>query len=602
MQRDIMAHIERLDLRQKIGQLMMVGFPGKWLNEEIKSLIRDDFVGGVILFSRNIGAVDEVKRLTHELQTIASQSGHPFPLFLSIDQENGMVRRLEESVIPLPGNMTLGAVNDIRVTEEVAYHTGRVLARLGINMNLAPVVDVNHNPYNPVIGIRSFGSSPEHVARHGRAMIGGLRRAGLMAVAKHFPGHGDTHTDSHLDLPVIHADLKRLMQLELVPFQQAVQAGVDAVMTAHIAFPHLTEGRRIPATISPEILSLLREDLGYRGVIISDCLEMNAIRQTVGTVEGAVQALKAGVDVILISHTYTLQKAAIDRIVQAVRSGELDEKRIHESLMRIFTLKLKLRQTSSTSVTDVADTVPKAAIQNTAMDMFDNMQTDAIDATSMAVTDASEQEEMIQLAARVYQRAVTVVKDERQFIPLRISESKTVLLIYPRPYDQSPVEDQSNRLTSWIDWIKQLHARVVAVEYDAKSGDILNMHETIGAFGGLIGGMSAIDWPSMLSHFFSESGGASESVGAVLVGTLNAHRHPDQVQMVHDLYRSWEATLSKDVPFVVTALRGPYDGLSLPDVPTFVVAYETSQGALCALTQVLFGKIPATGQLPVTLP
>lgn len=582
MQRDLVTSIQQLDLIQKIGQMMMVGFPGKLLNEEIISLIRDDFVGGVILFSRNIGMESEVQTLTHHLQEIAALSGHPFPLLIAIDQENGMVRRLDESLLPLPGNMALGAVDDMTTTEKVAYHTGRVLARLGITMNLAPVVDVNHNPYNPVIGVRSFGSSPEHVAHHGAAMIRGLHKAGIMAVAKHFPGHGDTHTDSHLELPVIHTDLKRLRNIELVPFQRAIDEDVDAVMTAHIAFPDLTRGQYVPATIAPEILSLLRGELAYPGVIISDCLEMQAIQQTVGTVEGALQALKAGVDIILISHTYTLQKAAIERIVQAVKNGEVDEARIDASLYRIFKLKLLSLKRQS-------------ALQ------------------ALEQRDRGEQEAMKRLAEDVYRRAVTIVKDEKQFIPLHLSVEQIVLLFFPKTYDQSPVEDRSGGLRTWIEMMRSYHARIVAVEYDAHSGEILNLHQTVGDAVRTIHVSPENCWGYIEACYVAQNFAQSDQlcektqglvhgVGAIVVGTFNAHRHPQQIQMVQRLVKAWKDAYADAVPFIVVALREPYDGMLLPEVPALVVTYESSQGALKALTQGLFGDQMLAGRLPVTLP
>ncbi|PTQ55130.1 MAG: Beta-hexosaminidase [Candidatus Carbobacillus altaicus] len=582
MLNDMTPYIQQLDLRQKIGQMMMVGFPGKLLNDDITSLIRDDFVGGVILFSRNIGSEVEVQTLTHDLQEMAVQTGHPFPLIIVIDQENGMVRRLDESLLPLPGNMALGAVDDLSITEHVAYHTGRVLANLGITMNLAPVVDVNHNPYNPVIGVRSFGSDPHRVARHGGAMIRGFHKAGIMAVAKHFPGHGDTHTDSHLELPVIHADLQRLRQFELVPFQRAVYEGVDAVMTAHIAFPYLTANAYVPATIAPEIVSLLRDDLRYAGVIISDCLEMQAIQKTVGTVEGALQALKAGVDILLISHTYALQKAAIERIVQAVKDGEVDEARIDASLHRIFKLK--------------ASSFERLGALNRAQREAEEKE-------------ENERERIHVFAEDVYRRAVTIVKDEKQFIPLHLSEEQTVLLFFPKMYDQSPVEDRSSHVKSWMEMIRSFHARIVAAQYDAYTGDILKLYQTVGEAVRPIHVSTENRWEWIEASYFASNDQAYQErqkivdrVGVILVGTFNAHRYPKQLQLVERILKAWEQAYADTVPLVVVALREPYDGMVLSKVPTFVVTYEASQGALKALSQGLFGDQMLAGHLPVTLP
>ncbi len=219
-----------MTLEEQIGQLLMVGFWGITPSQEIIDLIQRHHVGNIILFSRNIRDTQQVLELTKNLQKIAKEAGQRYPLLIGIDQENGIVQRLGEAATILPGNMALGAIGSEEISYMVAQATGNELKALGINMNLAPVVDVNNNPANPVIGVRSFGEDSQQVARLGAAMVKGYRAAGILSCIKHFPGHGDTAVDSHLALPVIPYTLQRLEALELVPFRRGIEAGAESVM------------------------------------------------------------------------------------------------------------------------------------------------------------------------------------------------------------------------------------------------------------------------------------------------------------------------------------------------------------------------------------
>ncbi|HZG85681.1 beta-N-acetylhexosaminidase [Paenibacillus sp.] len=328
-----------MTLRDKIGQLLLVGFHGTDVTDELRSLIAEARVGGVILFARNVESPAQVARLTASLQRIAEEAGLP-PLWISIDQEGGMVARLTEGVALMPGGMALGATGDPSCAYEAAYVSGKELRALGINMNYAPVLDVNNNAANPVIGVRSYGEDPERVAAFGVQAIRGYADAGVAATAKHFPGHGDTSVDSHLALPVVGHDRERLERVELAPFRRAIEEGVDLIMTAHIHFPAI-EPNGLPATLSPAALTgLLREELGYEGVITTDCMEMKAIADTYGTVEASVLAVAAGADQVLISHTESLQRGALAAIEAAVASGRLRAEAIEASALRSLRLKL----------------------------------------------------------------------------------------------------------------------------------------------------------------------------------------------------------------------------------------------------------------------
>ncbi|WP_010677290.1 beta-N-acetylhexosaminidase [Bacillus timonensis] len=330
------------ELRKKVGQLMVVGFNGIVASDEIKELIREHHVGGIILFARNIGTPQDVLSLTRELQQVAKDAGHEHPLLICIDQENGVVRRLGEGTTIFPGAMLLGATGDSNHAYQVGVATGKELKALGINWNLAPVMDVNNNPENPVIGVRSFGESAEKVSEFGRMAMKGMQESGVITTLKHFPGHGDTNVDSHLDLPVISHELERLEQIELKPFVDSIKAGADTVMSAHVYFPAIEDNPGVPATLSRKVMTgLLREKLGFDGVVTTDCMEMNAIANTIGTAKGGVEAIKAGVDLVMVSHHHHLQTQTMDAIVAAVESGDIDQAQIDGAVARVTRLKEK---------------------------------------------------------------------------------------------------------------------------------------------------------------------------------------------------------------------------------------------------------------------
>ncbi|MFP4199760.1 MAG: glycoside hydrolase family 3 protein [Halanaerobium sp.] len=333
--------LESMSLEEKVGQLFQIGFSGPEVDSEITDMIENYHIGGVIYFSRNIVDPAQTAELSNKLQRLALESGAKIPLFISADQEGGTVTRLKGAT-HFPGNMALGAARSRELTYLAGEATGDELKNLGINVNLAPDLDVNNNPENPVIGVRSFGEDQELVAELGTAYLKGLQSKGVIATAKHFPGHGDTAVDSHLDLPVIRHSRSRLDRVEFYPFKKAIEAGVDSIMTAHIYFPTIEKEEGIPATLSKAVLTdLLRKELDFEGLIITDCMEMNAIVDTFGTVEGAVKTIEAGSDTVLVSHSYQKQKDAIEAVLKAVKSGQISEERIDQSVERILKLKGK---------------------------------------------------------------------------------------------------------------------------------------------------------------------------------------------------------------------------------------------------------------------
>ena len=326
-------------LREKIGQLFMVGFDALEANDHIKTLIRQQRVGGVILFRRNVHTPQQVSALCRELQQINAEVS-AIPLLISIDQEGGMVMRIEQGVTPIPAAMAFQAAGSVIDCERLNQVSGDEMRQVGINMLLAPVLDVNNNRSNPVIGVRAYGEDAATVIDYGMAAMRGQQSTGVAVTAKHFPGHGDTATDTHYAMALVPHDKARLHAVELAPFRAAIAAGVDAIMTAHVVFPAFELDTSVPATLSKGVLTdLLRGEMGYQGVVISDCLEMAAIADGVGISGGAIATLQAGADIVLISHRQAQQQAAIEAVVAAVESGAIPMARIDEALARVLALK-----------------------------------------------------------------------------------------------------------------------------------------------------------------------------------------------------------------------------------------------------------------------
>lgn len=330
-----------LPLRRKIGQLLMAGFDGHVPDDQIERLIRSHHLGGVILFRRNIASPIQVAALNRRLQQINAEQSD-IPLLIALDQEGGVVARIEEGVTPLPSALAFRAAGSAADCEALTRVANEELCVLGFNVNFAPVLDVNNNRRNPVIGVRAYGETVAEVCEYGLAAQRGIQSAGIAATAKHFPGHGDTAVDSHLGLPRVGHDRARLDAVELAPFRAAIAAGVDAIMSAHVVFPAFEPDPDTPSTLSPAVMTdLLRRELGFDGVVFTDCLEMAAIADGLGVVEGAVRAFKAGADILLVSHREDRQLGVIDALLASVARGEISEARIDESLARIHRLKQK---------------------------------------------------------------------------------------------------------------------------------------------------------------------------------------------------------------------------------------------------------------------
>lgn len=525
-------------IEQKIGQLMVFGFKGKKATPEIKKLIREHHVGGVILFARNIGTPEEVLALTTELQREAKNAGHEKPLLICIDQENGVVRRLGEGATIFPGSMLLGATGRSENAYITGLLTGRELKALGVNWNLAPVLDVNNNPDNPVIGVRSYGESASVVSEFGKQAVKGMQDAGVITTLKHFPGHGDTNVDSHLDLPTIAHDMDRLKEIELKPFIDVIEQGADTIMSAHVYFPAIETEENVPATLSKKVITgLLREELGYNGVVTTDCMEMNAISEGIGTAEGAVEALKAGVDLIMISHLQSRQYEAISYVKESLLSGEISEDTINDAYQRVMELKENYLDWNDIPL----DSEPVVA--------------------SVVGSKLHEVE-----AYEIYKQGITVVKND-SILPLAVEESDRVLVVYPKNNYAMQVEDKRYATFSLGETVQRLHDNTEVFE---------------------------LSNPPTASEIASVKVLAKD-YKAVIVGTLSVKPDDQQVKMVEELYQA-------NPQVIVIATRSPYDIAYLPEVPGYLATYEFTAPALQAAVEAIFGRVKVKGKLPVTLP
>ncbi len=516
----------------------MVGFDATAPKDLPFDLIAD--VGGVILFKRNIQSAAQLRDLVQAIRSVPTAKG--VPVLVAIDQEGASVSRLSGFATTMPSAMALGAAGDPSLTESMYRLTGDELAALGISVNFAPVADVNNNPRNPVIGLRSFGDDPGAVAMHVQAAVRGLQAAGVAATAKHFPGHGDTTVDSHFDLPRIDHSPDRMQAVELVPFQAAIAQNVELIMTAHVLFPAL-EQSNIPATLSRAILNdLLRNDLGFKGIICTDCMEMSAIADNFEPDQAAEQALRSGADLVLFSHTPDKVRAVQRALRVAIQQGKLVGDDIAASLQRLGTLRARLAESKSVSV-------------------------------SLDIVGSQEHKAAALAAAR---RATTVVRDPQQLLPLALAPSENILVVQFAGAT-SPVEDRPQ---------SDATAKVHRDRYQTEIGRALaqssaRIHEQVKSLD-----PAGLEYKQLLT--------AAGSANTVFVVASRAVHHPMQARAIADL-----AMIGKRV--IAIASREPYDADVLPPEVTVIASYGADVDAMQAAAGVILGAYPATGKLPVTL-
>lgn len=393
-----------MNLREKLGQRFIYRLPGvTQLTTEVAEFLVDCRAGGVVLFGYNVQTPEQVAKLNRDLQALAARKGLP-PFIISIDEEGGQVSRMpargQDLITPSQMALTIAGPEAVRACADV---TARRLRWLGFNLNYAPVMDTNNNPSNPVIGTRSYGETPQKVAEMGAIAIKAYLKAGISPCVKHFPGHGDTDVDSHLGLPVVAKNLEDLHEFELIPFQQAIAAGVPAIMTAHILYPQI-EKNGLPATFSSVLLTqLLRQQMGFDGLIVTDALDMRAIADRYPLGKASIMALQTGADVIMsFSMTLEEQRAAFEEVVAAAESGEIDISSNAQALARLESWRTRF-------------CLPPAE--------FEPSQADYA------------------TVAQAARQGITVVNSNPDFLPLTKLSSKRPLLIDFTAGIESPVEE-----------------------------------------------------------------------------------------------------------------------------------------------------------------
>jgi beta-N-acetylhexosaminidase len=527
------------EIEKKVAQLLIFGFNGTTLTDEIKDLIRSDQVGGIILFSRNLGTKEEILKLTMDLQEEAKEAGHREPLFICVDQEHGVVRRLEGGTTVFPGAMLLGATYDPDLSYATAFATGKELKALGFNWNFAPSVDINNNPENPIIGTRAYGDDPAFVSTFGIAAMKGMQDAGIISSLKHFPGHGDTTFDSHVSLPIVPHDMKRLQEVEFQPFQKGITAGADTIMSAHVYFPAIEKKSGWPATLSSAAMTgILRDQLGFDGVVVSDNMEMDAISSSIGTARGAVEAIKAGVDMIIVSHQQDLQREVIATLSEAVKQGEIPETRFKEAIARVQQLKKKYLSWED---------VP----------LEQNLE----ERSSIIGS-----EEHYQMAEEVYRRGVTIVKNENHLLPLKRNQHERILVVYPEQIYWM-LDEKKNSEFDLGDAVQEIDPTVETMRLSNPPTDA--------------------EIEKVLTQ--------AVSYKTIIVGTVTSSPCSQQQSLIQRLYE-------QNKPLIVVSMRSPYDLAYLPNVPVYMATYEASVPALQMAAKAIYGLEHVSGKLPITLP
>lgn len=529
-----------MTVEEKVGQMLMpdIRASATAVNETITSAVQNHKLGGMILFEKNITDIEQLTTLTDQLQKLAND----IPLFIGIDQEGGTVKRIPGGT-NLPGAMALGAIGDSALSLKAGKVTGAELKALGVNVNFAPVLDVNVNPANPIIGVRSFGSDAGLVSELGTAFMKGLQQEGVIATAKHFPGHGDTEVDSHLGLPVVAHDRERLEQVELKPFREAIKQGVDMIMTAHVSFPAVEtetvtskkDGSKVvlPATLSKKVITgLLREELGFQGVVVSDAFTMKGIADHFGEEEAAVRAVAAGVDIILLPKDTT---KVFNAVVQAVNKGQLTERQLDTTVKRILQLKNKygLFEASPSLKTKLANA--KRTIGS---------------ASHLAV----ERE--------IAEEAVTMLSADAGKLPHPSATKGSIDVVAPTSALAKLMESKLRELG-----LPQQVSVTTAVQGVATGKELVAM-------------TAKADYTIVATNYIRMAPGLYDWSGyQAIIDQLNA----------------------KEKPYVLLSLGNPYEQLYLHDVHHAIAVYGALEPNIKAGLKVIMGQTEARGKLPVAL-
>ncbi|TMC73769.1 MAG: glycoside hydrolase family 3 protein [Chloroflexi bacterium] len=514
--------VAAMSLERKVGQLMSVAFHGTRITSSLEATIRERGIGGLILYSENFADAQSLAKLVADLDRIA-RDAKSLPLFFEIDQEGGPVIRIGRGATILPGQMALAATADPeRSVRTAASISAAELRALGVNWNFAPVADVNDEPTNPIISNRSFSSDPVRVSSLVSAAVQAYAAAGFFCCAKHFPGHGSTTTDSHTGLPKIDVDRSTIDRVELAPFRAAIAAGVPAIMSAHIVVPALDATPELPVTLSRAVMTdLLRGTLGFDGLVVTDDLEMGALK-SIGEAAAGLRALQAGADYLLFRFDESAQLEGHRLIADAVRSGSLSSARLEQSVRRVVDAKRRFGILDGRRDQSAPDL---AANARTALDLA---------------------------------RGATTLLRNRGVLPLR----GRILAVSPTNADISFFEGQPT-----------LGSVIAAKRADAVS-ESLPLHPS----------------GSEIDRVVS----ASRAADVVVVGTTNLFAYPEQIELVN--------ALAREKPVAVVALRGPYDILSVPEIPAYLCAYDSREPSLIAAAEILLGERKPSGSLPAVIP
>ncbi|MGN7396350.1 glycoside hydrolase family 3 N-terminal domain-containing protein [Peribacillus frigoritolerans] len=584
---DIQEIVENMTIDEKVGQMLMPDFRN-WqkqgetkatgfieMNSEVASIIEKYHLGGVILFAENVVDTEQTVRLTDGLQMASPD----LPLFITIDQEGGIVTRLQTGT-NLPGNMALGAARQ----ESYAYQSGEIIGKelssLGINVNFGPSVDVNNNPGNPVIGVRSFSSDPELVSKLGIQMIKGLQNQNMIATTKHFPGHGDTAVDSHYGLPLVSHDKERLRSIELLPFQRAIDAGVDMMMTAHVQFPAFDDttyiskkdGQEImvPATLSQKVITgLLREEMGFDGVVVTDALNMKAIADNFGQEEAVVLALKSGVDIALMPaqvNSLQMEKnltSVFNAVKVAVASGEIPLNQVNQSVTRILELKVKR------GILNPEDTPIDKKIE-TALQVVGN-------------------EDHLKKEREMAEDAITLLKNENKTLPFKPKKNDKVLIL--APFDDQ-VESMSRSISELADKKKIKKVQITGMSFSGKSftdqvARLIDESDFV-----ITGSYIVKNDPAVNDGVIDDSIQDSSKWATAFPRAVMNHAK------------------KKDKEFVLMSLRNPYDVANFEEAKAILAVYgfkgysngRYRQPNIPAGISTIFGESRPKGTLPVDIP
>lgn len=414
-----------MELDRTIGQKLLFAFHGKEeLSPEIIQAFKSYHPSGITYFrSLNMESAAQIKALSQSLQDLARELGLPL-LLIAADQEGGQLTAFGDGT-PLPGNMALGATRSTELARKAGEVLGREMAALGINVNYAPCADVNVNPHNPVVGVRSFGEDPILAGDLAAAMIEGIQSQGVAATVKHFPGHGDTASDSHHGLGTVPHSRERLDAVELPPFRAALRADAKVVMTAHLGIPSIDGEIPPPATLSPNIINgLLRRELGFDGVVVTDAMDMRAIRQGELLREDSLRAAQAGADLLLMTSDPQDQRRAYEALLNGAQTGQLVPNELQASVDRITRLKNWLIEHKTSPALSV--------IQCT---------------------------EHMQVANEIAEKSITLVRDEQKYMPIKLEAGKRIAVIIPVPQDLTPADTSSYIQPKLADCIRTHHAQ-----------------------------------------------------------------------------------------------------------------------------------------------